>query len=108
MLKNGKDISGVITDLNSGLEEAKNAVMSGNTPSNMFGNSHFDEGYDGNVYGLVLNVNGVVVNDFIETRPTEAIGNQNIYLQNIITRIINFRSHPKQQNFIFQLLNPNN
>ena len=85
---NGKDISGVITDLNSGLEEAKNAVMSGNTPSNMFGNSHFDEGYDGNVYGLVLNVNGVVVNDFIETRPTEAIGNQNIYLQNITIKNI--------------------
>jgi hypothetical protein len=80
---NGKDISNVIIDLNSGLEEAKNAVMAGNTPSNMFGNNHFDEGYDGNVYGLVLNVNGVVVNDFITTRPAEAIGNQNIYMQNI-------------------------
>jgi len=54
----------------------------------MFGNSHFDKGYDGNVYGLVLNVNGVVVNDFIETRPAEAIGNQNIYLQNITIKNI--------------------
>jgi len=80
---NGKGINNVLTDLNSGLEAAKNAVMLGNTPSNMFGNSNFDKGYDGNVYGLVLNVNGVVVNDFIETRPAEAIGNQNIYLQNI-------------------------
>ena len=79
---NGKGINNVITDLNTGLEEAKNAVMAGNTPGNMFGNTHFDKGYDGNVYGLVLNVNGVVVNDFIETRPAEAIGNQNIYLQN--------------------------
>jgi len=87
---NGKDISNVIIDLNSGLEEAKNAVMSvpQKTPPNMFGNSHFDEGYDGNVYGLVLNVNGVVVNDFIETRPTEAIGNQNIYMQNITIKNI--------------------
>lgn len=85
---NGKDISGVITDLNNGLEEAKNAVLAGNIPSNMFGNSHFDKGYDGNVYGLVLNVNGVVVNDFITTRPVEAIGNQHIYLQNITIKNI--------------------
>ena len=85
---NGKGISDVITDLSAALEEAKNAVMAGDTPSNMFGNSHFDEGYDGNVYGLVLNVNGVVVNDFIETRPTEAIGNQNIYMQNITIKNI--------------------
>jgi len=85
---NGKDISGVITDLNNGLEEAKNAVLAGNIPSNMFGNNHFDKGYDGNVYGLVLNVNGVVVNDFITTRPVEAIGNQHIYLQNITIKNI--------------------
>jgi hypothetical protein len=85
---NGKGISDVITDLSAALVEAKNAVMAGDTPSNMFGNSHFDEGYDGNVYGLVLNVNGVVVNDFIETRPTEAIGNQNIYMQNITIKNI--------------------
>jgi len=85
---NGKDISDVITDLNSGLEEAKNAVMMGNTPDNMFGNTNFKCGYDGNVYGLVLNVNGVIVNDFIETRPAEAIGNQNIYLQKITIKKI--------------------
>ena len=85
---NGTDISTVISDLNTGLENAKIAVMAGNTPSNMFGNSNFDKGYDGNVYGLVLNVNGVVVNDFIETRPAEAIGNQHIYLRNITIKNI--------------------
>ena len=86
---NGKDISNVISDLNDGLEDAKNAVMTGITPSNMFGNINFDKGYDGNVYGLVLNVNGIVVNDFIKTRPVAAIGNQNIYLHNItISNII--------------------
>jgi len=85
---NGKDVNTVITDLNNGLEEAKNTVLAGNIPSNMFGNSHFDKGYDGNVYGLVLNVNGVVVNDFITTRPVEAIGNQHIYLQNITIKNI--------------------
>jgi len=86
---NGKDISNVISDLNNGLEDAKNAVITNNTPSNMFGNVNFDKGYDGNAYGLVLNVNGIVINDFIKTRPVEAIGNQNIYLQNItISNII--------------------
>ena len=86
---NGKDVNNVITDLNNGLEDAKNAVLAGNTPSNMFGNVNFDKGYDGNAYGLVLNVNGIVINDFIKTRPVEAIGNQNIYLQNItISNII--------------------
>ena len=49
----------------------------------MFGNNNFADGYDGNVYGLVLNVNGVVINGFIETRPSSAIGNQDIYLQDI-------------------------
>ena len=29
-----------------------------------------------------------LINDFIETRPAEAIGNQNIYLQNITIKNI--------------------
>ena len=85
---NGKSIDTIIAELNSGLEEAKNSVMAGNTPSNMFGNSNFADGYDGNVYGLVLNVNGVVINGFIETRPVSAIGNQEIYLQDITIKNI--------------------
>jgi len=85
---NGKSINTVKANLNDGLEKAKNKVMAGGTPDNMFGNANFQCGYDGNVYGLVLNVNGVVVNDFIETRPAEAIGNQNIYLQNITIKNI--------------------
>jgi hypothetical protein len=83
-----KSIDTIIDELNAGLEEAKTAVMAGNTPSNMFGNSNFACGYDGNVYGLVLNVNGVVINGFIETRPVSAIGNQEIYLQDITIKNI--------------------
>ena len=89
---NGKSIDTIITELNTGLEEAKNAVMTDTTPSNMFGNTNFACGYDGNVYGLVLNVNGVVINGFIETRPSSAIGNQEIYLQDI--NINNIISRP--------------
>ena len=83
-----KSVDTIIDELNTGLEEAKNAVMAGNTPSNMFGNNNFADGYDGNVYGLVLNVNGVVINGFIETRPSSAIGNQDIYLQDITIKNI--------------------
>ena len=76
-------IDTIISNLTNELINAKNSVISGNTPSNLFGNPDFKDGYDGNVYGIVLNVNGVVINDFITTRPENAIGNQNIYLQNI-------------------------
>jgi len=84
----GNSIDTILAELNTGLEEAKTAVMAGNTPTNMFGNNNFADGYDGNVYGLVLNVNGVVINGFIETRPSSAIGNQDIYLQDIIIKNI--------------------
>ena len=89
---NGETIQNIITNLNTQLEIAKNAVVIGYTPSNLFGNPDFQDGYDGNVYGLVLNVNGVVINDFITTRPENAIGNQNIYLQNI--QVSNIISKP--------------
>ena len=84
-----KSIDQIIQGLSRGLLSAKNSVMKGETPTNMFGNIHANKGYDGNVYGLVLNVNGVVINGFIKERPAAAIGNQNIYLQNIrIEKII--------------------
>ena len=86
---NSLTMSTIQNNLINALDAAKTAVMAGNTPSNMFGNPDFAEGYDGNVYGLVLNVNGVVVNDFITTRPGDAIGNENIYMENIsISNII--------------------
>jgi hypothetical protein len=78
----------IIDDLYNGLENAKNAVLGGLTPSNLFGNTNFQCGYDGNVYGIVLNVNGVVINGFIKDRPSDAIGNQQIYMQNIYIKNI--------------------
>tara|TARA_R110002073_G_scaffold69408_3_gene172240 strand:- start:745 stop:2469 length:1725 start_codon:yes stop_codon:yes gene_type:complete len=84
-----KPIDKIIKELNDGLLEAKKYVKRGQIPSNMFGNIRANKGYDGNVYGLVLNVNGVVINGFITKRPTTAMGNQNIYLHNIhIEKII--------------------
>jgi len=40
-------------------------------------------GYDGNVYGIVLNVKGVVINNFFKERTNEMVGNKNIHLDNI-------------------------
>ena len=44
--------------------------------------------YDGNAYGLVLNTKGFVVNNFIKERTKESIGNENIYLENIVIKDI--------------------
>ena len=85
---NGISIDTIINNLNNELNDAKNSVLSGNTPSNLFGNNDFQDGYDGNVYGIVLNINGIVINDFITKRPENAIGNQNIYLQDIVIKNI--------------------
>ena len=58
--------------------------------SNYFKNKNL--GYDANVYGIVLNVRGVVINDFFKERTNEMIGNENIHLDNI--NISNVCSHP--------------
>jgi hypothetical protein len=39
---------------------------------------------DGNVYGIVLNVAGVVINDLSQGRKVESSGNINIHLENIV------------------------
>jgi hypothetical protein len=49
---------------------------------------------DGNVYGLLLHINGVAVNGFDINRTENMIGNKNIYLQNIIIK--NISSSPKE------------
>ena len=44
--------------------------------------------YDGNAYGIVLNSRGIVVNDFIKERTKDSVGNENIYLENIVIKDI--------------------
>ena len=86
-----KDISKIIQELDNELEETKNYVLQNNKPpDNLFGNA--TQLYDGNVYGIVLNILGVVVNNFITRRLQSAQGNQNIYLENITIK--NIISHP--------------
>lgn len=81
---NGKSGSEILSNLQIELDKAKNSVMSNTIPSlSLFGNQNASDGYDGNVYGLVLHVNGIVINDFFTSRPSSSIGNQYIYMQNI-------------------------
>ena len=42
--------------------------------------------YDGNVYGIVFNSLGVVINDFKHLRDTNTIGNENILIKNTIIK----------------------
>lgn len=61
-------------------------------PNNFFKNNSQSGEYDGNVYGIVLNVNGVVINDFLRNRTPSMIGNKDIFLHKII--INNLSSEP--------------
>ena len=56
------DFSGAIAAINADLTAARTNVESNQTPTNFMGNQTGK--YDGNMYGIVLNVRGVVVNDF--------------------------------------------
>ena len=90
-LSDSKTIDTIIQNIHSDLDTTFNQFKNNNTiPDNFFKNNN-DE-YDGNVYGIVLNVNGVVINDFILERTNQMIGNSNIYLNKII--INNISSTP--------------
>lgn len=90
-LSDTKTLDTIIENIQTDLDTTFNQFKINNTiPDNYFKNNKNE--YDGNVYGIVLNVNGVAINDFIHQRTSEMIGNNNIYLNNII--INNISSTP--------------
>jgi hypothetical protein len=91
---NGKSRDEIINNLNAELLKTQTAVMNGGEGQGIFKHHDFGNGADGNTYGIVLNVNGVAVNDFILNRSTSMIGNQNIFLQDI--KIYNIISNPNE------------
>ena len=91
-LQNGeKTVDDIINDLESSLDAAKKDVMAGKKVQDEFLTNKTGL-YDGCVYGIVLNVNGVVINDFIKERTFETLGNKNLFLENI--NINNIISEP--------------
>ena len=95
-----KSIDTIIDDLNTALDTTKDQIMAtGSTTNPFFQNT--TQLYDGNLYGIVLNEKGVVVNGFIRDRD-DAVGNIGVHLQDIT--ISNLVSQPVE---IIGLSNPN-
>ena len=77
-----KTIGTIINELESQMQNVKNAVIANSQiPNNVFKNT--TGLYDGNVYGIALNKTGILVNDFITTLGNASTGNRHNYLNNI-------------------------
>ena len=86
-----KLIGTIINELKSELENTRLAVENNTSlPNNIFKNT--TGLYDGNVYGIVLNRHGVVINDFITSLGSLSTGNRHVYLRNV--KITDIASHP--------------
>lgn len=87
--KTGKSI---LEDLENEIICFENHILKGHSYDGIFKN---DSGLlDGNVYGLVLNTRGVVINEFKEKRDKDSTGNETIFLENIIIK--NLKSNGKE------------
>jgi len=83
-------IKDVLNDLDADLDKATSQILTTGTTDTYFNNT--TGLYDGNMYGMVLNVNGVVIGNFLEERTSAAIGNINILLWKI--SIAHIVTHP--------------
>lgn len=99
-----KTIDIIKTELDTALFETKTQFLQNNDlndiTSELFKNTNTNGLSDGNMYGIVLNVTGVVVNDFLTERPETVFpqalspGNENIHLRHVI--IENITSEPRE------------
>jgi hypothetical protein len=85
---NGQSGQTILNKLETALVEAKNAVLTHDKTFNSVFTSN--TGGDGNIYGMLFNISGVVIGPFIETRGPESV-NENIYIQDVI--ISDLKSH---------------
>ena len=86
-----KTITKIISELETEMLKIKNAVKNNQSmPYSIFTNNL--NGYDANVYGIVFNRKGVVVNDFITDLGDTTTGNRNNIIANVFIR--NIRSTP--------------
>ena len=102
----------LIVDINSGSKTVKQIMIEVEIEMNKFNNYILNGGkyqgifknksklMDDNVYGIALNSIGVLVNDFKNIRNKETIGNETIYLKNII--IENTVSNSKEIQGLFK------
>ena len=86
-----KTITNIISELESEMLKIKNEEKNNlSLPDSIFTNPL--DGYDANVYGIVFNRKGVVVNDFITELGDVTTGNRNNIIANV--SIKNIRSTP--------------
>ena len=88
-----KKYDDIVNELNESLEYTKNSIMKYNTTDDVLFTTESNMS-DGNVYGLLLHVNGVAVNGFNTTRNENMSGNTDILINNIT--INNISSQPKE------------
>lgn len=86
----GETDSDVYKNLNNDVNLAKTQILSNLQQTTYFENTTGK--YDGNMYGIVLNVRGVVINKFIEERTEQMTGNHDILVINNYIRDVD--SHP--------------
>ena len=86
----GEQTSTVYTALKSDVELATTQILNNQPQTTYFQN--ITGKYDGNMYGIVLNVKGVVINKFIEERTEAMTGNQDILIMNNSMRDVD--THP--------------
>ena len=73
----------IYNELNDSINKAKKEILKNNSTTVSLFKNHSGLS-DANVYGIALNVNGVLIGDFIKKRPDkETTGNENICLKDI-------------------------
>lgn len=103
--RNTKTIKEIIDELNFELENAFHASLEGRNSDivDVFRNK--SRLSDGQVYGLLLHVQGVAVHGFLDSIPDGDVGNANSYLKNIIIR--NIKAQPKEMPVVARYENIN-
>lgn len=85
----GETSTSVYSALDDDIQKAFYEIMSGKEQTTYFKNKTGQ--YDGNMYGIVLNVNGIVINDFLSNRENLK-GNSEILVYD--TKISSVETHP--------------
>lgn len=81
--------SDVYINIDKDIQQAFSEIMTNKEQTTYFENKTAQ--YDGNMYGIVLNVNGIVINKFLASRE-KLIGNSNILVYDVTIK--NIETHP--------------
>ena len=86
----GEETSPVYTALKSDVDLATSEILNNQPQTTYFENTTGK--YDGNMYGIVLNIKGVVINKFIKERTEAMDGNQDILVMS--NTMLDVDTHP--------------